>query len=66
MEISLHVLCGLTNSKIIKVEGRARDSSVMILIDSESTHSFLDEGIAKKLKCSLTGTLPLSITIANG
>ena len=66
VEISLHALRGVTTNKIIKVERRARESSLMILIDSGHTHSFLDEGTVKKLKCSLTGTPPLSVTVANG
>jgi len=66
VEISLYALRGETTNKIIKVEGRVRKSSLMILIDSRSTHSFLDEGTSKKLKCSLTGTHPLSIIVANG
>jgi len=66
MEISLHALRGVVTSKIIKVEGRVSDSSLMILIYSGSTHSFLDEEIAKKLRCHLTGTQPLSVAVANG
>ena len=70
MEISLLALRGVITSKIIKVEGKAKKSSLMILIDSGSTHSFLGEGITKKLKWCLkwclTGTHPLSVTIANG
>ena len=66
IEISLHALRGMVTSKIIKVERRVSDSSLMILIDSGSTHSFLDEKVAKKLRCHLTGTQPLSVTVANG
>ena len=58
-EISLHALKGLTNSKIIKVEGKVEESKLMILIDSGSTHSFLDESTAKRLKCPLIPTQPL-------
>ena len=64
-EISLHALRGLANNKIIKVEGRVGECKLMILIDSGSTHSFLDEGTAKKLKCPLISTQPLIVTIAN-
>ena len=38
----------------------------MVLIDNGSTHSFLDEETDKKLRCELTRTQPLSVTIANG
>ena len=65
-EISIHALKGVANNKIIKVGGQVKDCNLMILIDSGSTHSFLDESMAKKLKCPLTGTPPLSVTVANG
>lgn len=41
--ISLHALRGLVNSKTIKVEGKARNHKLMVLIDSGSMHSFIDE-----------------------
>lgn len=65
-EISLHALKGVTNNKIIKVEGRVKDKSLMILIDSGSTHNFLDEGIAGRLKCPLSDAQPLSVIVTNG
>ena len=42
-EVFLHALKGLTNSKIIKVEGRIPDCKLMVLIDSGSTYNFLDK-----------------------
>ena len=48
-EISLHALKGLANNKIIKVEGKVLEGSLMILIDSGNTHSFLDEGTTMRL-----------------
>lgn len=65
-EISIHALKGMANNKIIKVGGQVKDCNLNILIDSGSTHSFLNEGTAEKLKCSLTRTTPLSVTVANG
>ena len=43
-EISLHALKGVTNNKIIKVAGSMKNHGLLILIDSGSTHSFLNEG----------------------
>lgn len=65
IEISLHALQGLANSKIMRMEGKIQGPSAMVLIGSGSTHSFLDEGTSKRLKCELTGTHPLSVTVAN-
>lgn len=38
----------------------------MILIDSGSTHSFLDETTAMELQCPTLATFPLLLTVANG
>ena len=65
-EISIHALKGVTNNKIMKVEGHVKGKGLMVLIDSGSTHNFLDEGTTKKLGCQLTGMPPLSVTVANG
>ena len=65
-EISFHALKGCPTGKIIKVKGMAGKRSLMVLIDSGSTHSFLDEATAKALKCKVTATFPLSVTVANG
>ena len=65
-EISLHVLKGVANNKIIKVEEQVKDCNLMILIDSGSTYSFLDESMARKFKCPLMGTPPLGVIVANG
>jgi len=61
--ISLHTIKGATNSKIIKVEEKMQDSSLMVLIDSGSTHNFIDEAMAKRMRHPTTRTQPLSLTI---
>ena len=38
----------------------------MILINSGSAHSFLDEDTALKLQCPMQATLPLAVIVANG
>ena len=65
-EISLHAMKGWTNNKIIKVEGKMGGSKLMVLIDSGSTHSFLDEGTGRRMKCPLVSTQPLTVTVTNG
>ena len=37
----------------------------MVLIDSGSTHSFLDEDMARKLGCEVSNSHPLLVTMAN-
>ena len=38
----------------------------MILIGSESIHSFLDEDTSINLQCPMQATLPLSVIVTNG
>jgi len=58
--ISLHAIKGVANSKIINVDRRAHEGTLMVLIDSGSTDSFIDKGTTKKLKYPLASTHPLS------
>ena len=52
-KISLHALDGHTSEKMIKIRGNVGKRKLLILIDSGSLHSFLDENTAKELLCML-------------
>lgn len=43
-QISLHALEGHPSKKVIKIKGAVGKKKLVVLIDSRSTHSFLDEG----------------------
>jgi len=66
VEISFHALRGGTTGKIIKVPGKWGERKLLVLIDSGSTHSFLNEATALELGCKMMATTPLSVTMANG
>ena len=66
VEISFHTLKGGTTGKIIKVQGQVRQRKLLVLIDSGSTHNFLNEATIMELRCRMTATTPLSVTVANG
>jgi len=42
-EISMHALEGHASGRVLKVRGTTGKRSLVVLIDSGSTHSFLDE-----------------------
>jgi len=65
-QISLHALEGHPSEKMIKIRGNVGKRKLLILIDSGSLHSFLDESTAKELLCVLQPTIPLYVTVANG
>ncbi|XP_074313633.1 uncharacterized protein LOC141648817 [Silene latifolia] len=64
--ISLNAMAGHNSFQTMRVTGKVRTHSVHILIDSGSTHNFLDEGVARKLGCRLVNTCPLEVSVANG
>jgi len=48
-EISMHALQGCASSKVLKVRGMVGKRKLVVLIDSGSSHSFLDEEMATTL-----------------
>lgn len=65
-EVSVHAIEGSHNNKIITLIGRRGKQQFSILIDGGSTHSFLDEQMASKLRCELVKTHPMKVQVANG
>ncbi|KAF8392867.1 hypothetical protein HHK36_021106 [Tetracentron sinense] len=64
--ISVHALAGFVSYQTMRVRGKIKQRVVTILIDSGSTHNFLDPSVAKQTGCSIQQTNPLWVTIANG
>ena len=49
--ISLHALWGTERCQTMRVVGRIKKQSLVMLIDSDNTHNFIDQSVAKRLKC---------------
>ena len=64
--ISLHALSGLPSSETFRLEGIINHTSLTILIDSGSTHNFLQPRIAQFLHLKAQNTNPLRILVGNG
>ena len=66
--ISVHAINGLASRgyKTMRVTVHVRRRPLHILIDSGSTHNFLDTKIAKKLGCRIEETCPMRVDVANG
>lgn len=64
--ISLNAINGNTTYQTMRVTGKVRGNALHILIDSGSTHNFLDVNIAKKFGCRVKNTCPLVVSVANG
>nr|XP_027118736.1 uncharacterized protein LOC113735978 [Coffea arabica] len=65
IEVSIHALAGGTSHRTMKLKGLVKGRLVTALIDSGSTHCFLDEQLAKDLKLGTQGP-NLVVNVANG
>ncbi|GJX33296.1 gypsy/ty3 retroelement polyprotein [Tanacetum coccineum] len=64
--ISLNSLSGIPTHNTMRVRGHVLNQLLHILIDSDSTHNFLDMHKANKLGCQIRKTYPLSVSVAGG
>ncbi|KAG8363706.1 hypothetical protein BUALT_Bualt19G0050300 [Buddleja alternifolia] len=66
MTMSLNALSGTTDMNTLRIKGTVNGQDIHILIDSGSTHCFLDEGTAHKLGCRMDYTTPLLVSVVDG
>ncbi|GJZ58344.1 putative mitochondrial protein [Tanacetum coccineum] len=64
--ISINALTSRNTFQTMRVSGYVGKHEIHILIDSGSTHKFLDSNTAKRIGCQLKSTYPLQVTVANG
>ena len=65
-EITLYALLGSPSPGTMTVKGKINGHWVTILIDTGSTHNFLDTAILAILQLSLDPTLTFEVKVANG
>ncbi|KAI4340580.1 hypothetical protein MLD38_025400 [Melastoma candidum] len=67
--VTLHAIHGVAMSfrnRTMKIIGRYKKRKLTILVDSGSTHNFLDLGVAKQIGCVVKNTTSKSVMVANG
>lgn len=64
-EITLYVLVGNPSPNTMRVKSKIKDQEVMSLLDSGSTHKFLDTAMAMKLKLQIDTSKILEVKVAN-
>ena len=64
--ISFHALWGTEGCQTMKVLGRIKKQSLIMLIDSRSIHNFMDFIMATRLKCKIDLITGINVTVANG
>lgn len=65
-QISLHALMGHSIPQTLRVMGQIRTSLVAILIDSGSTHNFLQDRVAKQLGLMIEAAHSFKVLLGNG
>lgn len=63
MEVSVHAIEGVYSNQTITLTGKRGQKEFTVLIDGGSTHSFLDENTAVKLKCEVVETAPMQVLV---
>ncbi|KAA8530919.1 hypothetical protein F0562_005622 [Nyssa sinensis] len=66
LQISVHALSGSLSYKTMRIKGKVKKNVVTILIDSGSTHNFLDPIMAKRTGASIQFTNPLAVVVVDG
>lgn len=65
LEISVHALDGNSGYRTMRVTEFVGRKPFHILIDSGSTHNFLDEELGRKLGCPLVAIYPKRVIATN-
>ena len=65
-EISLHAYSGTAAPKTLRVNGVVKKTTVRILIDTGSTHNFIDKRLLRKIGLESEPTEGFDVTIGDG
>ena len=64
--ISLHALTGTTAYQTMRVQGKIKNQLISILVDTGSTHNFVDQQAIKRTGARLHDVPSFIVTVANG
>lgn len=65
-QLSMNALTGISSYQTMRVSGLHNKKLLQILVDSGSTHNFLDLEMAKKLGCQLEAIPSMTVTAGGG
>ena len=65
-EITLYALLGSPSPSTMRIKGKINGYWVVILLDTGSTHNFLDAAVLSKFQLSLDPTISFEVKVANG
>jgi hypothetical protein len=64
--LSLNAIVGTQNNKVIHLVVLVNNQVISILVDSESSHTFLNEAMLLRLACKVTAVPKMIVKVANG
>ncbi|XP_016467122.2 uncharacterized protein LOC107789765 [Nicotiana tabacum] len=64
--VSIHAIDGICDSKTMKIMGRLKDKTVMVLLDSGSSHNFVNDALAIKIGLQLVPGKKFDVMVASG
>lgn len=65
-EISLHAITGIRSPKTMRIKGGIGHTSTIVLIDSGSTHNFMNEALATKVGLQPDSHGRFEVVVASG
>lgn len=66
LQISLHALAGCDSSKTMRMQAVVGNYRLTVLVDSGSTHNFINSKVADKMSLLMEPIGPFHIKVANG
>lgn len=64
-QLSIRVVSGSLAHSIIRIKGVVHIKEMVILVDSRSTHSFVDARVVKDVRFPMAIATPIQVTVAN-
>ena len=64
-EISFHAIAGTEHPQTRRVLGKLKNKNVMVLIDGDSTHNFIDHAIVSKFGLPVIRDKKFEVMVAN-
>jgi hypothetical protein len=64
--LSIHALSGKPQHRAIQLRAMVKNQALIVLVDSESSHTFLNSVIANKLKLETVVIPKMVVQVANG
>ena len=65
LTISLHALFGTNDYHTMRMRGKIKNQSLIMLVDSGSTHNFRDQKAVKRLNCETQTVTSMAVIVAN-